>query len=148
MIRIVRVAHQRLEKYSPELARAGRFLLVGAAGLALNLTLLYALTEGLRLPYFVSAIFAFLCSYSVSFVLQKFLTFRDHVLERAPVQYLLFISVAAVNVCINVSILVLLVEGLALHYILAQIVASIIVGFESFVVYRRMIFTHERTNTP
>ncbi len=144
MIRIVHVAHQRLEKYSPELARAGRFLLVGAAGLALNLALLYGLTEGLRLPYFVSAIFAFLCSYSASFLLQKFLTFRDHVLERAHVQYFLFISVAVVNVCVNIGILVLLVEGVGLHYIIAQIIASIIVGVESFVVYRRMIFNSAR----
>lgn len=117
-----------------------RFVTVGVAATGTDLLLLYLLTEYAGLHYLVSASIALVVAYSISFVLQKFWTFKDRGMERIRVQAAGHTLFALCNIGLNAVLLWFLVEQLFVWYIAAQVIAAGVIALESFVVYKKVIF--------
>lgn len=117
-----------------------RFLFSGAIGAGTNLFLLYIFTEYLDLYYVISVMISFVIATTISFIMQKFWTFKDNSKEVVHTQAIVFTIVSIINLCINTAIVYSIVEFGHLHYLIGQVCASIIVAFESFFIYKYFIF--------
>lgn len=130
---------------APESTRLFRFLVSGATVAAVQLVILYALTEWAGLWYIVSASLAFLVGFVTSFVLQRFWTFADRATSAYGKQLIFYIILNAWNLCLNASGMYALVEHLHLWYMAAQFIMFLVIAIESFVVMQLIIFAPTRS---
>ncbi len=117
-------------------ARVVRFVVSGGSAAFVNITLLYALTEYGGLWYIISSALSFIAAFFVSFLLQKYWAFRNRESRGSHVQMSLHLTTAVINLGLNLSLIYAFVEFGGMWYILAQIVSSIIIAFESFFAFR------------
>ena len=113
-----------------------RFIIAGGSAFSVNIFFLYIFTEFFGLWYIFSATLAFMLSFLVGFSLNKFWTFADSSANFIHSQIFIYLGVNLVNLAINNALLYFMVESLAIWYILAQALASILIAFESFFVYK------------
>lgn len=121
-----------------EMGRVARFFIAGMLTVLVNLAALYALTEYAHLWYIASSIVAFSISYGVNFSLQKFWTFKHRGVHAITYQLPLHFALALGNLTLNTLILFVLVEWMHVWYLFAQIIAAIIIAFESFFLSRKI----------
>ena len=116
--------------------RVVRFLISGVSAALVNFFVLYVLTEFFGLWYLFSSAIAFITAFAVSFVMQKFWTFDSAETHKIKHQLPMHLSVAVVNLVLNLVIVYFLVEYVHLWYVLAQVVANIVLAVESFFAFR------------
>ena len=117
-----------------------RFLFSGCLSALVNFFFLYAFTEWFGIYYLFSVVLAFIIAVCVSFAMQKFWTFKNTDKENTHKQMMIYLAVAIFNTIINTSLVYLFVEYLHLHYMLGQFLASGLIAFESFFIYKLIIF--------
>jgi putative flippase GtrA len=122
-----------------------RYLIAGSIATAVQFSVLYLLTDIVKIWYLWASISAFIFTYITSFTLQKFWTFRDKRTEVIGSQAALSLGVALVNLGLNAWGMYLLVDGMGFWYIYAQIIVTGIIAFESFVMYKFIIFRKKDT---
>ena len=116
--------------------RVVRFIVSGGTSFSVNLVLLYGLTEFLGLWYLFSTTFSFVIAFLVGFSMNKLWTFKERETDRIRWQISFYLLVNLMNLALNHSMLYMFVESFHIWYIAAQALASIIIAFESFFVYR------------
>jgi len=121
-------------------SRVIRFIIAGTIGAVTDLFLLWLLTTVLGVWYLASAVVAFILSFVVSFFLQKIWTFKNREVERIHVQAGAYLLVTLCNLGINTGLVYVFVQYLSIHYLFAQVIASVIIACESFFVYREIVF--------
>ncbi len=117
-------------------ARILRFIISGGCAAVVNIILLYLLTEFAGMWYMISAGLAFVAAFLVSFFLQKYWAFRNVAAAGARIQMSQHLVSAVVNLGLNLILIYTLVEYVGLWYILAQIISSALIAFESFFAFR------------
>lgn len=121
-----------------------KYIISGGIAATTDLVLLYIFTDILGIWYLLSAVFAFVVAFFVSFFLQKFWTFRDNSRERMFGQMKLYLIVCVINLCINTIGMYVLVDKFTIMYIFAQIIMGGLIAISSFVIYRFFIFKKQR----
>lgn len=121
-------------------ARVVRYLVSGGTSTMVNFAVLYGFTEFLHVWYLASSIVAMGAGFITSFILQKFWTFSNKSLERAPVQFQLHVLLGLSNVAVNTVALFVLVEHLHMWYILAQFISAAALAVMNYTIYRLFIF--------
>lgn len=119
-----------------------KYFISGGASAAVDLIILYILTDILGIWYLLSSIVAFAVAIGVSFTLQKFWTFRNLTTSRLYQQAALYLLIGVINLLLNSGLMYILVEVVLLWYILAQVIAALVIAALSFFVYKNFIF-HE-----
>ena len=117
-----------------------KFVCVGSAVVALNVSLLYSFTEFFHIYYLVSAVLAFCVAFLVSFFLQKFFTFKDTSTDQVKSQMARYLVLQLAYVCVNAVLLYALVEYLGVWYILAELIIALCLAVATFLISRRFIF--------
>ena len=117
-----------------------KYLLVGAFVVAVNLSVLYSLTEFAHVFYLLSAICAFFVSFIVSFILQKYWTFKGATHHSAHKQAIFYLVVQICNVSLNTAFLYVFVTYLHIWYIASQVFISLVLAVAIFAVNRLFIF--------
>lgn len=117
-----------------------KYLLAGSVVVAVNLSVLYTLTEFFHIYYLLSAIGAFLVSFGVSFVLQKYWTFNDTRNEGMHRQAAFYFLVQLCNVSLNTGLLYVFVTYLHIWYVASQAFISFLLAVVIFFVNRYMVF--------
>ena len=113
----------RLMRAGGEASRFLKFCLVGASGIAVNLGLLWILTEIVGLFYLVSAAFSIETSILSNFTLNELWTFRDRarstkgILKRVAKFNLICVG----GLLINLAILAALTELLGIYYMISAL---------------------------
>ncbi len=123
-------------KISDRQMLVSRFVLSGGSAALTQFTLLYALTEYVRLWYLASSIISYAVGFLVSFILQKWWTFRNRSREEFSRQFVLYLGVFFCGLCANAVLLYLLVEKAHVWYIVAQVITSACIAFVNFFLYR------------
>ncbi|KKW12618.1 MAG: GtrA family protein [Parcubacteria group bacterium GW2011_GWA2_49_9] len=123
-----------------------RYLVAGGTAAAVDLGMLYILTDVFFVHYLWSAVWAFVVSFFVSFLLQKFWTFQNRETGRMHVQMTLYFSIALANLAFNTFLMYLFVDRFHIWYLLAQILASGLIAFESFFISRHIVFKSKVNN--
>ncbi len=124
-----------------------RFLISGGSATAVIIALLYVLTDILHIWYLASFVIAFLFGVAVSFILQKFWTFKD---KRNTVwikQASLYLGIQLWDLVLNTVLLYILVERFHMWYLGAQIILSFCIAIQNFALYRILVFKEDVTGS-
>lgn len=122
--------------------KIARYLFSGITATAMNLYITYVLTDLLGFWYIFSSVIGFVTALAVSFVMQKFWTFRHAAMERVRSEVTQFFAVAIVGLLFNTVFVYAFVEYAHTHYLLAQILAGVLIAATNFLLYH-MIFHGE-----
>lgn len=123
-----------------------KFAAVGLIGSIINIIILYILTDFLNIYYIVSAVCAFVISMTHNFILNKIWTFKEkfgHIgknTKKTIKQYGKYFVASISVLCVNLIFLYIFVEYIGLHYLLAQIIAIILVAILNFAINRKFTF--------
>lgn len=120
--------------------RVSKYVVAGGTAAAVDLGLLYFLTDVIGFHYLVSATLAFIVAFFVSFTLQKFWTFGDEDMDRIHSQLVAYLVIAIVNILVNVGLMYLFVSVIGIWYFFAQILAGATIACYGFLLYRHVIF--------
>lgn len=123
-----------------------RYVFAGGLSFITNIALLYYFETYLMWWYLTASTMAFVISVIVSFLAQKYITFRNKSRENIPKQMVQYIAIAIFNVITNGIIVFLLVNFVKFTTILSQVISAIIIAVWSLFVYRFIIFRHEEVN--
>lgn len=121
-------------------SRVLRYIAAGGMGAVANLGVLYVLTEFLHVWYLFSSVIGVCSGFAVSFVLQKFWTFRNMALDRVHVQLPLHLLLSLSNLVLNTFLMYVLVDYVRIWYMLAQIIVAGALACANYSVYRLYIF--------
>lgn len=121
-----------------------RFLYAGLLAFVANMLLLLIFKEYLRMWYLYASTYAFIISVLVSFLAQKFITFRDRSQGRVPYQLTLYVIIALINVMVNGVFMFSFVDVMRIPYLVSQIFSAAIIALWNLAAYRFIIFTHAK----
>lgn len=127
---------QLVKKYEQVL----KFLVAGGLALATNLFVLYICTDILHIYYMVSTVVAFAIAFNVSFILQKFWTFKDPSKGNMHIQLPLYLGVQLMNMALNALLMYVFVEYLHVWYILSQTIIALMIAVSTFFINKVYIF--------
>lgn len=117
-----------------------RYFICGITAAATNIILLYIFTDIFGIWYLYSSVLSFLLALVVSFVLQKFVVFKDTETVGVRAQFSKFLIVAVLGVLTNTSLVFVCVDIFGIWYILSQIIAGVFVMVQNFLLYKLFIF--------
>jgi glycosyltransferase involved in cell wall biosynthesis/putative flippase GtrA len=120
-----------------------KYVISGGTAAVVDLGTLYLFTDIFHIWYVTSSVLAFLIAFGISFLMQKFWTFRDHGTDGVHKQAFLYLAVSVFNLFLNTALVYALVEYTGIHYLPAQIITSALIACESFFVYKFIIFARE-----
>lgn len=117
-----------------------RYFICGITAAATNIFLLYIFTDTFGIWYLYSSILSFLLALVVSFVLQKFVVFKDMQIDKIHHQFSKYFIVAVLGVITNTAIIFVCVDIFGIWYIFSQVIAGVFVMVQNFILYNLFIF--------
>ena len=112
-----------------------KFCISGGTAALVMLLGLYLLHGVLGLPYLVASVISFVAAVTVNFLLQRQFVFSRTDGGAVRTQALLFLGVNLVALMVNTALLYAFVEWAHLYYLLAQLLAQVIIAAGSFLTY-------------
>lgn len=121
-----------------------RYLISGGTAALVNWGTLFLLVHIGTMYYLYASILAFIVSIGVSFILQKFWTFQDNLVHDIHAQFSRYLVIIFLGLALNTALVYLLVEKANVWYLLAQVIATVIIAITNFFCYKHFVF---RTRT-
>lgn len=150
------------EKYSKFL----KFVISGSFSALIDLLILKALVDKFDMWYILASSIAFVFAFIVSFILQKFWSFKHGDRTYIKGEVIMYLGVAILNLILNALILYFLIEFVNLGhlvkslfksgiflglkyrhsygYVLAQIISGLLIGVWNFFFYWKVIFVDNK----
>ena len=123
-----------------DVTRIIRYLITGAITVITLLTVLYLLRDVLGVWYLLSSVIAFLVTWIVSFVLQKFWVFNSKGLIEVKAQMGKYVVLSVFNLSANTALMYLFVEKLLLNHLIAQTIIAGLIACWGFFMYLKVVF--------
>ncbi len=120
--------------------KIARYIVSGGTGAAVNIGTLFILVHWFGVWYLAASITGFLVSFFVSFTLQRYWTFGHRTAEGLGRHATLYLATLVFNAALNTGIVYVLVHLLSTWYVLAQLIAGLLVALASFFIYRSVVF--------
>ncbi|MGE5527847.1 MAG: GtrA family protein [Patescibacteria group bacterium] len=117
-----------------------RYAVVGGLAFALDFGTLYALTEGLRFHYLVSAAAAFLVGLVFNYILSTFWVFSRRTLANRWAEFVAFAAIGLAGLGLNEIFIYAFTEFAALHYLVSKAAATVLVFIWNFSARRFIIY--------
>ncbi len=117
-----------------------RYIVSGGITTFVDLSLLYIFTDAFHIWYLLSAVFAFIIAFFVSFFMQKYWTFQDVSKEGIHKQMITYLLIALINLGINTLLMYIFVNTIHLHYMIAQFITAGLIAISSYFIYKKVIF--------
>ena len=117
-----------------------KFLMSGAMAGVVDLSVLFVLHGLLNVSVVIATSAAYIASFWISFYLQKFWTFCNHNQKQLYHQLVLYFLFAFINLNLNGYLMHVLVNRYQVWYLGAQIIVSLAIGFDSFLLYKFIVF--------
>ncbi len=108
-----------------------------------NISLLYLFENYFGWWYLAASTAAFMSSVAVSFVMQKYVTFRDRAAHNVSRQAMVYTGIALGNVVANALMMLLFVEYFHIPTLVSQIASAGIIAVWSLGLYKSMVFSHD-----
>lgn len=123
------------------LRRFAMFCAVGASGTAVNLAVLYALTDLAGVFYLLSAAVAFCAAVTSNFLLNRLWTFREEGRGASLAgSYAKFVAVSTAGLALNLVLLYFLVDRFHIWYIFSQVISILVVTVWNYMGSRAWAF--------
>lgn len=116
-----------------------KYILVGLLATGLDFSFLYILVEYFHLYYLLSALISMSILLLVSFALNKFWTFQNYE-DKYIQQFGKYCLSHLIALTVNLSIMIMLVEGLKFWYMYAKVFATAGAAITNFLFVRKFIF--------
>lgn len=110
-----------------------KFAIVGVVNTAINLSVLYVLTEFFGLWYILSSLLAFLVAVTNSFIMNTLWTFKSNIKHKTATKYTKFFIVSAITALFNIFFLYVFTEFFGLWYMLSQLIAIALTLMMNFI---------------
>ena len=138
----MQIVNKLIDKYYIKYGLILRYVIAGGFGALINIAVLFILVDVLDMWYLISAVLSFVVSLIVTFFIQKFWAFRDHLVTKAHVrrQAILYTISSTSFLFLNILILYILVDVLNVWYLLAQFLSLGVVAVGSFLFNRSVTF--------
>ncbi len=120
-----------------------RYSISGFIGFLINVSIYFALYELLHVYYVLASFLAFALPQTVSFLIDKYWSFRNRSKKKIEVQFTKFFIVSAAALSVNLSLLYLLVQYSKLHHLISQLISLIVASTISFLGHRNWTFRKE-----
>ena len=120
-----------------------RYFICGITAAGANIFLLYIFTDTFGIWYLYSSVLAFFLALIISFVLQKFVVFRDTETHKVHRQFSKFFVVAVLGVITNTVLVFVCTYIIGIWYIISQIIAGFFVMIQNFILYKFFIFNKQ-----
>jgi putative flippase GtrA len=125
---------------NPSLIKLARYLISGGIAASVDLGSLYLFVSLMHLWYLLATTLSFILTLVVSFVLQKWWTFKDSSTASLPRQASSYLALSVVNVFVNAGLMYVLVHTLGMQYLVAQFLVIGVIALYGFFLYRYWIF--------
>lgn len=135
-------ASESLRKHT----QVARFIISGGMAFSANIALLFLFTNEFGFWYLISSVIAFTGALFVSFLMQKYWTFRSSEHGAVVTEAWMTIILALINLILNTVLMYIFVELVHVYYLLAQVLAAGIIAIETYFVYKNIIFI-DQTHT-
>ena len=117
-----------------------RYIIAGGIATASNILILFVCVHYLHLWYLVGAAISFCSAVVISYLLQKFWTFKDYSKENMHKQFLNFFVYNLVMLGVNTLLMYFFVDIIKIWYILAQAISAFITAFINFIYFNKIVF--------
>jgi len=117
-----------------------RYIISGGTAAVVNLGILFILVHFFNNWYLISSVISYALAILVSFLMQKYFTFKDFTKDRIGEQGVLHVGIQVFNLCLNTLLMYLLVDLGGIYYLLAQIISAGSIAVYSFFLYKHMVF--------
>lgn len=117
---------------------AFRYIISGGTSAVVDLALLYLLNTKLQFHYLTASIMAFCVAFFVSFVLQKFWTFKNRSTEGVHGQIFIYLGSSLFSLGVNTLLMYIFVDYFQIMVLLSQVFAGAIVACFTFFISRRI----------
>ena len=124
-----------------------RFIFSGGMAALTTFGVLYVLVRFFDAWYLTASTTAFLFGFFVSFVLQKFWTFKDMRKKALWWQMPVSLCVLLGAIFLNIFIMFVLVEMAGMWYMLAKVFSAVIIAALMFLFYGAFIFHYQKSDT-
>lgn len=121
-----------------------KFGTTGVLSMITSVVVLHILTHYLGVWYLLSAVLAFFPAFAVSFLLQKYWTFKENSPDTIKLQMAKHFFIITFGLVVNILLLAFFVEVLHLHYVLGQILSGFIIACYNFPLYRYIVFIENK----
>ncbi|KKQ99234.1 MAG: GtrA family protein [Parcubacteria group bacterium GW2011_GWF2_40_69] len=122
--------------------RIVRYVISGGTSAVVSLVLFFILNSKIGVHYIISSVISFIFAFFVSFILQKFWTFKSHETQ-AHKQMVMYLGNSLFGLGLNTVILFVCVHYLKMLPLVGQIVAGGLTAFCTFQISRRFVFNQE-----
>jgi putative flippase GtrA len=119
-----------------------RYILAGGFATASNLAVLFISVYYFQIWYLTSAIIAFCCAVVISYLLQKFWTFKNYSTQDMHKQFLTFFIFALAMLILNTLLMYVFVELIGFYYLLAQAFISLLIACINYIYFNKVIFNN------
>lgn len=117
-----------------------RYLFAGGLATGFNILILFICVHYFQIWYLASAVIAFCGGVILSYLLQKFFTFRNYSKERMHTQFLSFFIFALFMLGLNTLLVYIFVDIIGLWYLSAQFISSACIACINYVYFNMVIF--------
>jgi len=128
--------------YVPDWKTLIKYAIVGASGVAVNMGVLYSLTEYFGLYYMVSAVIASELSIISNFIINNKWTFsQTDTKHSAGKRLLIYNAISIIGTVILLGIMYILTEWMSLYYVYSQWIGVVVVFGINYVLNKRITWS-------
>lgn len=117
-----------------------RYIISGSIATISNLMILFVCVHYFKLWYLSGVIISFTSAVVISYLLQKFWTFKNNSVDNISRQFSLFLIYNIIMLFVNVLLMYFFVDIIKIWYILAQALSAIITAFVNYIFFNKIIF--------
>ena len=117
-----------------------RYVFVGGTAFVVDFFFLYFFSDICGIYYLVSAVFSFIISVLVNYVMSTRWVFNQDNIENKVVEFNLFMLISTIGLVFTDILLYFFTDICGMHYLISKIISAVIVLFWNFLARRVMFY--------
>jgi putative flippase GtrA len=117
-----------------------RYIFVGGTAFIVDFFFLYFFSDICGIYYLISAVFSFIISVLVNYVMSTKWVFNQNNIENKVLEFNLFIVISTIGLVFTEILLFFFTDSVGLYYLISKIISAIIVLFWNFLARRVMFY--------
>lgn len=117
-----------------------RYIFVGGTAFTVDFFFLYFFSDICGIYYLISAVFSFVISVLVNYVMSTRWVFNQDNIENKVMEFNLFLLISTIGLVFTEILLYLFTDVLGIYYLISKIISAIIVLFWNFLARRVMFY--------
>lgn len=117
-----------------------RYVFVGGTAFIVDFSFLYFFSDICGIYYLISAVFSFIISVLVNYVMSTKWVFNQDNIDNKVLEFNLFILISTIGLVFTEILLYFFTDICGLYYLVSKVIAAIIVLFWNFLARRAMFY--------